>query len=123
MPTLREPAEIRININNTKLWESTWTLEEKNGTSRQYKKQKSKKKIEKYYNSRVRRTSFKSGDMVYRSNEASHAKDEDKLRPKWEGPYQVKVCRFGKGDYKLKGRKGMYARTWNNCTLRSVIIH
>ncbi|GKD93099.1 reverse transcriptase domain-containing protein [Tanacetum coccineum] len=31
--------------------------------------------MEKYYNSRVRGTSFKPGDMVYRSNEASHAQD------------------------------------------------
>ncbi|GJT61061.1 hypothetical protein Tco_1004594 [Tanacetum coccineum] len=52
--------------------------------------------MEKYYNSRVRGTSFKPGDMVYRSNEASHAKDEGKLGPKWEGPYEVKES-LGKG--------------------------
>ncbi|GJW02074.1 reverse transcriptase domain-containing protein [Tanacetum coccineum] len=50
----------------------------------------SKKKMEKYYNSRVRGTSFKPGEMVYRSNEASHAKDEGKLGPKWEGPYEFR---------------------------------
>ncbi|GKG52383.1 hypothetical protein Tco_0547258, partial [Tanacetum coccineum] len=46
--------------------------------------------MEKYYNSRVRGTSFKPGDMVYHSNEASRAKDEGKLGSKWEGPYEVK---------------------------------
>ncbi|GKG49117.1 hypothetical protein Tco_0515569, partial [Tanacetum coccineum] len=62
---------------------------------------KSKKNMEKYYNSRVRGTSFKPSDMVYRSNEASHAKDEGKLGPKWEGPYEVKES-LGKGAYKQR---------------------
>ncbi|GKC30311.1 hypothetical protein Tco_1037605, partial [Tanacetum coccineum] len=37
--------------------------------------------------------------MVYRNNDASHAKDGGKLGPKWEGPYEVT-------EYKLKDRKG-----------------
>ncbi|GJT34459.1 hypothetical protein Tco_0924878 [Tanacetum coccineum] len=69
--------------------------------------------MEKYYNSRVRGASFKPGDMVYRSNEASHAKDGGKLGPKWERPYEVKES-LGKGAYKLKDRKGNdMPRTWN----------
>ncbi|GJX87495.1 hypothetical protein Tco_0339509 [Tanacetum coccineum] len=69
--------------------------------------------MEKYYNSRVRGTSFKPGEMVYRSNEASHAQDGGKLGPKWEGPYEVKES-LGKGAYKLKDRKGNdMPRTWN----------
>nr|GEU82199.1 reverse transcriptase domain-containing protein [Tanacetum cinerariifolium] len=47
-------------------------------------KAKSKAMMEKYYNARVRSTSFKPGDLVYWSNEASHAEDEGKLKPKWE---------------------------------------
>ncbi|GJX04794.1 hypothetical protein Tco_0190710 [Tanacetum coccineum] len=66
---------------------------------------KSKKKMEKYYNTRVRDTSFKPGDMVYRSNEASHARDGGNLGPKWEGPYEVKES-LGKRAYKLKDCKG-----------------
>ncbi|GKD79131.1 reverse transcriptase domain-containing protein, partial [Tanacetum coccineum] len=50
---------------------------------------KSKEKMEKYYNSKVRNTSFKPRDLVYRSNEASHTKESGKLSPKWEGPYEV----------------------------------
>ncbi|GKD58561.1 hypothetical protein Tco_1296070 [Tanacetum coccineum] len=46
---------------------------------------RSKAKMEKYYNSKVRNTSFKPGDLVYRNNDASHAKDSRKLSPKWEG--------------------------------------
>ncbi|GJV27759.1 reverse transcriptase domain-containing protein [Tanacetum coccineum] len=45
---------------------------------------KSKVKMKKYYNSKVRNTSFKPEDLVYRSNEASHAKESGKLSPKWE---------------------------------------
>nr|GEV48446.1 reverse transcriptase domain-containing protein [Tanacetum cinerariifolium] len=48
-----------------------------------------KAKMEGYYNARVRSTSFRPGDFVYRSNEASHAKDGGKLGPKWEGLYEV----------------------------------
>ncbi|GJV55947.1 reverse transcriptase domain-containing protein [Tanacetum coccineum] len=59
---------------------------------------------------RVRGTSFKPGDMVYRSNEASHVRDEGKLGPKWEGPYEVKES-LGKGAYKLKDCKGK----WGKC--------
>ncbi|GJY22656.1 reverse transcriptase domain-containing protein [Tanacetum coccineum] len=43
---------------------------------------KSKTKMEKYYNSKVHGTSFRPGDIVYRSNDASHARDGGKLGPK-----------------------------------------
>ncbi|GJV71870.1 putative ribonuclease H-like domain-containing protein [Tanacetum coccineum] len=42
---------------------------------------KSKAKMEKYYNSKVQSTIFKLGDLVYRNNEASRAKDIGKLGP------------------------------------------
>ncbi|GKB13733.1 reverse transcriptase domain-containing protein [Tanacetum coccineum] len=62
-------------------------------------------------------------EMVYRSNEASHAKDEGKLGPKWEGPYEVKES-LGKGAYKLKDCKGNeMPRTWNICNLKKCYIH
>ncbi|GKG48003.1 hypothetical protein Tco_0509888, partial [Tanacetum coccineum] len=47
---------------------------------------KNKAKMEKYYNAKLRNTSFRPGDFVYRSNEASRAKESGKLGPKWEGP-------------------------------------
>ncbi|GJY42975.1 hypothetical protein Tco_0431188 [Tanacetum coccineum] len=73
--------------------------------------------MEKYYNSRVRGMSFRPGDMVYRSNDASHARDGGKLGPKWEGPYEVAES-LGKGAYKLKDCKGNeLPRTWNIFTL------
>nr|GEW61161.1 reverse transcriptase domain-containing protein [Tanacetum cinerariifolium] len=50
---------------------------------------KAKSKMTKYYNARVRGVTFKPGDFVYRSNDASHAVAGGKLGPKWEGPYEV----------------------------------
>ncbi|GKB66155.1 hypothetical protein Tco_0927567 [Tanacetum coccineum] len=43
---------------------------------------KSKEKMERYYNSKVRSTSFKPRDLVYRNNDASRAEDTGKLGPK-----------------------------------------
>ncbi|GKB00437.1 reverse transcriptase domain-containing protein [Tanacetum coccineum] len=75
---------------------------------------KSKAKMERYYNAKVRGTTFKPGDFVYRSNEASHAKDSGKLGPKWEGPYEV-VEALGKGAYKIRNNNGdILTRTWND---------
>ncbi|GJX66660.1 hypothetical protein Tco_0301003 [Tanacetum coccineum] len=61
---------------------------------------KSKIQMEKYYNAKVRNTSFKPGDLVYRNNEASRAEDTGKLtqvgrpirshRSTWEGIVQAK---------------------------------
>ncbi|GJX96875.1 reverse transcriptase domain-containing protein [Tanacetum coccineum] len=111
MPTLRT-AEIDQTKNNEALGINLDLIEERREKAA-IQEAKSKKKMEKYYNSRVRGTSFKPGDMVYRSNEASHAKDEGKLGPKWEGPYEVKEA-LGKGAYKLKDCKGNeIPRTWN----------
>nr|GFA24682.1 reverse transcriptase domain-containing protein [Tanacetum cinerariifolium] len=43
---------------------------------------RSKSKMMKYYNSRVRSVAFKPGDFIYRSNDASHAVAGGKLGPK-----------------------------------------
>ncbi|GJY64814.1 reverse transcriptase domain-containing protein [Tanacetum coccineum] len=84
---------------------------------------KSKAKMEKYYNSKVRNTSFKPGDLVYRSNEASHAKESGKLSPKWEGPYEVTEA-LGNGAYKLRARNGkLLPRTWNVRNLKKCYVH
>ncbi|GJW78529.1 reverse transcriptase domain-containing protein [Tanacetum coccineum] len=96
MPTL-QTAEIDPATNNGALEINLDLIEEKREQAA-IQEAKSKKNMEKYYNTRVRDTSFKPGDMVYRSNEASHARDEGKLGPKWEGPYEVKES-LGKGAY------------------------
>ena len=61
--------------------------------------------------------------MVYRNNDASHAKDGGKLGPKWEGPYEVTEA-LGKGAYKLRDRSGKeIPRTWNICNLKKCHVH
>ena len=74
---------------------------------------RSKSQMEKYYNAKVRGVSFKPGDYVYRSNEASRVESTWKLGPKWEGPYEVAEA-LGRGAYKLRSPDGKYIpRTWN----------
>ncbi|GJS90487.1 hypothetical protein Tco_0773123 [Tanacetum coccineum] len=76
-------------------------------------KQKSKEKMEKYYNAKVHSTTFKPRDFVYRGNEASYAKEGGKLGPKWESPYEV-VEALGRGAYKIRNGKGdVLPQTWN----------
>nr|GEU32536.1 reverse transcriptase domain-containing protein [Tanacetum cinerariifolium] len=86
-PTLRT-AEVDMIKNDEALEINLDILKEKREQAA-IQEAKSKAMMEKYYNARVRNTSFKPGDLVYRSNKASHAKDEGKLRPKREGPYEV----------------------------------
>nr|GFB90545.1 reverse transcriptase domain-containing protein [Tanacetum cinerariifolium] len=79
---------------------------------------RAKLKMMKYYNARVRVVSFKPGDFVYRSNDASHAVACGKLGPKWKGPYEVTEA-LGNGAYKLWSTDGtVLPRTWNVINLK-----
>nr|GEY06844.1 hypothetical protein [Tanacetum cinerariifolium] len=78
----------------------------KEGSKQQSGKQEARQdSISIFYNSKVRNTRFNPGDLVYRSNEVSHAEDIEKLGPQWEGPYEVTKA-LGKGAYKLRDRNG-----------------
>ncbi|GJS24270.1 reverse transcriptase domain-containing protein [Tanacetum coccineum] len=48
-----------------------------------------KKKLEKYYNKKVRLSVYKPGDYVIRLNNASKVEYTRKIGPTWEGPYKV----------------------------------
>nr|GEX08585.1 reverse transcriptase domain-containing protein [Tanacetum cinerariifolium] len=79
---------------------------------------KSKSKMMKYYNARVRGVAFKPGDFIYRSNDASHAVAGGNLGPKWEGPYDVTEA-LGNGAYKLRSTEGtVLPKTWNVTNLK-----
>ncbi|GJS89077.1 reverse transcriptase domain-containing protein [Tanacetum coccineum] len=120
MPTVRT-AEIDLIKNDEALKINLDLIEEKREQAA-IQEAKSKTKMEKY-NSKVRGTSFKPGDMVYRNNDASHAKDGSKLGPKWEGPYKVTES-LGRGAYKLKDCQGnKLSRTWNICNLKKCYMH
>ncbi|GKA28412.1 reverse transcriptase domain-containing protein [Tanacetum coccineum] len=121
MPTFRT-VEVDLTKNDEALEINLDLIKEKREQAA-IQEAKSKAKMEKYYNSKVRSTSFKPGDMVYRSNDASHAKDGGKLGPNWEGPYKVTES-LGKGAYKLKDYKGNeLSRTWNICNLKKCYVH
>ncbi|GJY68455.1 hypothetical protein Tco_0471437 [Tanacetum coccineum] len=84
---------------------------------------RSKTKMEKYYNSKVRNTSFRPRDLVYQNNDAKHAKDSGKLIPKWEGSYEVTKA-LGNGAYKLRDHNGKHiSRTWNFRNLKKCYVH
>nr|GEV21501.1 reverse transcriptase domain-containing protein [Tanacetum cinerariifolium] len=102
MPTLRT-AKVDMIKNDEALEVNLDLLEEKKEHAA-IQEAKSKAKMEKYYNTRVRSISFRPRDLVYRSNKASRAEDGGKLRPKWEGPYEIMEA-LGKRAYKLRDRK------------------
>nr|GEY44704.1 reverse transcriptase domain-containing protein [Tanacetum cinerariifolium] len=87
MPTLRI-AEVDMIKNDEALGVNLDLLEEKIEQAT-IQEARSKAKMDKYYNARVRNTSFCSEDFVNQNNEASHAKDKGKIEPKWEGQYEV----------------------------------
>ncbi|GJV38543.1 reverse transcriptase domain-containing protein [Tanacetum coccineum] len=121
MPTIRT-AEVDLVQNNKALEINLGLLEERREEAA-ICEAKSKAKIEKYYNAKVRNTSFKPGDLVYHNNNASRAEDTGKLGPKWEGPYEVTEA-LGKGVYKLKYRDGkQLQRTWNISNLKKCYVH
>ncbi|GKE06409.1 reverse transcriptase domain-containing protein [Tanacetum coccineum] len=99
MPTLRT-TEVDMVQNDEALKLNLDLLEEKREKA-MIREARSKTKMEKYNNPKVRNTSFKPGDLVYRNNDARHVEDEGKLGPKWEGPYEVTKA-LGKGAYKLR---------------------
>ncbi|GJU62399.1 reverse transcriptase domain-containing protein [Tanacetum coccineum] len=121
MPILRT-AEVDL-VQNDEALEINLDLLEERREQAAIREAKSKAKMERYYNSKVRSTSFKPGDLVYRNNDASRAEDTGKLGPKWEGPYEVTEA-LGKGAYKLRDRNGkQLPRTWNISNLKKCYVH
>nr|GFC00429.1 reverse transcriptase domain-containing protein [Tanacetum cinerariifolium] len=80
MPTLRT-AKVDMVRNDEALEINLDLLEEKREHA-VIREAKSKAKMEKYYNSKVRSTSFKLGDLVYHRNDASRAKEVGNIGPK-----------------------------------------
>nr|GEW84210.1 reverse transcriptase domain-containing protein [Tanacetum cinerariifolium] len=87
MPTYRNAA-VDVVSNDEELRLNLDLLEERRERASIYEA-KAKSKMTKYYNARVRGVTFRPGDFVYHSNDASHAVAGGKLGPKWEGPYEV----------------------------------
>nr|GEX70660.1 reverse transcriptase domain-containing protein [Tanacetum cinerariifolium] len=77
MPTL-STTEIETVQNDEALEINLDLLEEKSEKAA-IREARIKAKMEKYYNSKFRNTSFKPRYLVYQNNDASHAKDNEKL--------------------------------------------
>ncbi|XP_021811720.1 uncharacterized protein LOC110754904 [Prunus avium] len=78
-----------------------------------------KQRTSRYYDSRVRRRSFKVGDWVLRKiSLATKDSNEGTLGPSWEGPYEVvTICR--PGTYRLRGTDGQtLGHPWNVAHLK-----
>nr|GEX65982.1 reverse transcriptase domain-containing protein [Tanacetum cinerariifolium] len=98
MPTYRT-AVVDVVSNDEELRLNLDLLEERRERAA-IREAKAKSKMTRYYNARVRSVTFKPGDFVYRSNDASHAVAGGKLGLKWEGPYEVTEA-LGNRAYKL----------------------
>ncbi|GJX54840.1 reverse transcriptase domain-containing protein [Tanacetum coccineum] len=120
MPTYRT-AVVDVVHNDEELRLNLDLLEERYERAA-IREAKAKLKMKKYYNARVRGVTFRPGDFVYRSNEASYVADGGKLGPKWEGPYEVTEA-LGDGAYKLRSMDGtVLPRTWNIVNLKKCYV-
>nr|GEX54244.1 hypothetical protein [Tanacetum cinerariifolium] len=108
------PAEIEMPTNRTAVVDAVHNDEELRlnfGLLKERRKRaaireaKAMLKMTKYYNARVRGVTFRPGDFVYRSNDASRVVDGGKLGLKWEGPYEVTEA-LGDRAYKLRSAEG-----------------
>nr|GFC42319.1 reverse transcriptase domain-containing protein [Tanacetum cinerariifolium] len=116
MPTYRTAA-VDIVYNDDELRLNLDLLEERRERAA-ICEAKAKLKITKYYNARVRDVTFRPGDFVYHSNDASHAVAGWKLGPKWEAAYVVTEA-LGDGAYKLRSiDETILPRTWNIANLK-----
>nr|GEZ14041.1 reverse transcriptase domain-containing protein [Tanacetum cinerariifolium] len=119
MPTYRTAA-VDVVYNDEELRLNLDLLEERRERVA-IREAKAKLKMTKYYNARVRGVTFRPGDFVYRSNDASHAMDGRKLGPKWEGSYEITEA-LGDEAYKLRSADGtVLPRTWNVANLKKVL--
>ncbi|GJX25919.1 hypothetical protein Tco_0232215 [Tanacetum coccineum] len=120
MPTYRI-AKVDTVHNNEELRLNLDLLEEQRERTA-ICKAKSKMKMTKYYNARVRGVAFRPEDFVYRSNDASHTAVGGKLGPKWEGPYEVTET-LGDRAYKQRTMDGAdLPRTWNVANLKKCYL-
>jgi len=75
-----------------------------------------KRRIERRYNSKVMLRQFKEGDLVMRK--AHQYEMENKLSPKWTGPFRITEA-LGNGGYRLETLEGgAIPRTWNATHLK-----
>jgi hypothetical protein len=78
-----------------------------------------KRKVEKYYNSKVKLRKFADGSLVLRRVfQNTKVQGAGVLGPTWEGPYRVRRAIHG-GTYELEKQEGLvFIHPWNAENLR-----
>ncbi|XP_076927891.1 uncharacterized protein LOC143591624 [Bidens hawaiensis] len=80
------------------------------------------KKLEAFYDTRVRMEIFKPRYLVLKNNEASKESDTGKKRTKWEGPYIISEAHWV-GYYKLNDLKGKKVpHLWSDKHLKRFLV-
>ena len=75
-----------------------------------------KRRVERKYNSKIKPRRFSDGDLVMRK--ANQYEMENKLSPKWTGPFRITEA-LGNGAYRLETLEGgAIPRTWNATHLK-----
>nr|GEV36144.1 reverse transcriptase domain-containing protein [Tanacetum cinerariifolium] len=120
MPTYRTTV-INVVHNDGELRLNLDLLEERSERAA-IREAKAKSMMKKYYNARVRGVTFRPGNFVYCSNDASYAVDGRKLGPNWEGSYELTEA-LGDGAYKLRSTDGtVLSRTWSIANLKKCYL-
>jgi len=75
-----------------------------------------KRRVERKYNSKIKPRQFRDGDLVMRK--AHQYEMENKLSPKWTGPFRITEA-LGNDAYRLETLEGgAIPRTWNATHLK-----
>jgi len=75
-----------------------------------------KRRVGRRHNSRIKPRQFRDGDLVMRK--AHQYEMENKLSPKWTGPFRITEV-LGNGTYRLETLEGgAIPRTWNATHLK-----
>ena len=75
-----------------------------------------KRRVKRKYNSKIKPRQFRDGDLVMRK--AHQYVMENKLSPKWTGPFRITEA-LGNGAYRLETLEGgAIPRTWNATHLK-----
>jgi len=93
-------AQAEVNDNNLL---NNWDFQEEVRAQAQLKEEACKRRAARRYNSKVRRRSFKQGDLVLRKRPG--VEQPGKLHAHWERPFRVKD-EVGKGAYHLERLDG-----------------
>ena len=102
------PQDLRVNLD---------LLEEKREEA-QVRMAAYRRKVARYYNSRVRSKTLRVRDLVLQRVTVSQPQSQKKLAPNWIGPYEVVEVVWPE-TYRLKKLEGIILpRSWNSENLR-----